>query len=70
MKLDFGLTKEEKIIVRKKWHKWFAWYPVRIGTKDWRWGEFIWRRLNDSLFSPAWKYSLTNPDDLNEKNKQ
>ena len=26
------------------WHKWFAWYPVRVGDNDCRWLEFVCRK--------------------------
>jgi len=29
----------------KKWHKWFAWYPVSVGKEDCRWLETVERSI-------------------------
>lgn len=26
---------------RSEWHRWFAWYPVRLGPHDCRWLEWV-----------------------------
>lgn len=44
MKLDCGETYDEKWTRLGKWHKWFAWYPVRVGVHDCRWFEYVERR--------------------------
>lgn len=51
MKLDFDsfcINLENKAAAKKYkltfWHKWFAWYPVRIGERDHRWLETVERR--------------------------
>jgi len=44
MKLDCGLTFNEKIAAWKEWHPWFAWRPVRVGHRDCRWLEWVERR--------------------------
>ena len=41
MKFNCGLTKNEKL---QSWHKWFAWYPVRISKNDCRWLETVYRK--------------------------
>jgi len=57
MKLNCGRTARERLIERldrksirsfelSKWHKWFAWYPIRIGYRDCRWLEYIERKAN------------------------
>lgn len=28
----------------EKWHPWFAWHPVRVGHRDWRWFETVERQ--------------------------
>lgn len=28
----------------RDWHKWFAWYPVKVRRGDVRWMEFVARR--------------------------
>lgn len=44
MKFNCGLSAEEKWEYKKKWHPWFAWYPVRIGHRDCRWLEYVDRK--------------------------
>lgn len=44
MKLNCGLTLKEEIEAKKKWHDWFAWYPVRVASSDCRWLETVERR--------------------------
>lgn len=48
MKFNCGLTDEE---IKEKlsptlcnWHKWFAWFPVRVGHMDCRWLEYVERK--------------------------
>ena len=51
MKVNCGKTWEEKRAAKEKWHKWFAWYPVRIGSHDCRWWETIERKGEYKLLS-------------------
>ena len=44
MKLDLGETYGEYLNRIKNWHKWFAWYPVRVASHDYRWLEYVERR--------------------------
>lgn len=48
MKLNCGMTAAEsaKFYDKKfnEWHRWFAWYPVRVGQRDCRWLETVERR--------------------------
>lgn len=44
MKFDLGETRYEKIARLEKWHRWFAWYPVRVAEHDYRWLEIVERR--------------------------
>lgn len=30
-----------------QWHRWYAWYPVRV-ENEWVWREWVERRLDDS----------------------
>lgn len=57
MKFDCGPTrtekrklKEEKIKKKyahlSKWHKRFAWFPVKVGSHDCRWLETIEKRID------------------------
>jgi len=38
---------------KERWHKWFAWYPVKL-HKNWAWFEFIYRRKNWTS-TPPWE---------------
>ena len=44
MKLDFGEDWEEKKRRLMKWHQYFAWHPVKVGSHDWRWLENVYRK--------------------------
>lgn len=44
MKFDLGETRAEMLARKEKWHKWFAWRPVRVGPHDYRWLEFVCRQ--------------------------
>lgn len=44
MRIIFGKTKEDKMKEREQWHKWFAWYPVRLPSKKFVWWELIDRK--------------------------
>ncbi|MBO0129139.1 hypothetical protein [Agrobacterium burrii] len=48
MKFNCGPTQQERRQqVRDRycvWHKWFAWFPVRVGNHDCRWLETIERK--------------------------
>lgn len=52
MKFNCGPTRAERMKKKKhtalkqklkdeQWHKWFAWYPVRIDKNDCRWLETV-----------------------------
>ena len=44
------------------WHRWFAWYPVRVDDKTiidkphWAWFKFLDRQLNGSDIHPYYVY--------------
>lgn len=42
----FGMTEEEKY----KWHRLFAWWPVRLNDDRWVWLQWYWRRYLDAGF--------------------
>ncbi len=50
MKFDCGPTeRERKQAARDRWctwHRWFAWFPVRVGPRDCRWLEYVERRAD------------------------
>jgi len=39
------------------WHKWFAWYPVKVGDQ-WQWLKFVYRK--------KWVNSLNSIDTMTE----
>ena len=44
MKFNCGETWDEKEKRLKDWHLWFAWRPVRVGSHDCRWWEWVERK--------------------------
>jgi len=32
------------VLRMSRWHRWFAWRPVRVGTHECRWLEFVERK--------------------------
>jgi hypothetical protein len=50
MKWNCGPSWEEKHETRQQWHPWFAWHPVRVGTGDCRWFEYVDRKVSYSDF--------------------
>lgn len=43
-----ALTKQQRVIARTKhlakWHKWFAWFPVKV-LNQWVWLEYVERKI-------------------------
>lgn len=70
--MKFGVKNaRERAEGYRKWHKWFAWRPVRVGAGDWRWLEVVMRKRECDRLAPTncgWKYlpkfksSYDNPD--------
>jgi len=67
MKFDCGPTYQEKKAIKdalwtaivdhkSQWHKWFAWFPVRVGSHDCRWLEHVERRGEWSEYWDTWSY--------------
>jgi hypothetical protein len=59
MKFRLGETFEEERERTCHWHRWFAWYPVRIG-KHHHWLEYVDRRLEwhySSYADNGWSWS-------------
>lgn len=56
MKLNCGPTADERHAARKEWHRWFAWYPVRVAQRDCRWLEYVARRDAAEYLQPLWEY--------------
>jgi len=45
MKIKFGKKDYyDECLATEDWHKWFAWFPVKVGCQDYRWLEFVNRR--------------------------
>lgn len=38
------------------WHRWFAWYPVRLAEHDCRWLEWVERHLTGVYVSSSWVF--------------
>ena len=53
MIFNCGLSWVEKFELSLKWHRWFAWHPVRTGKRECRWLEYVERRAVSSI---TWKY--------------
>lgn len=58
MKLDCGPTPRQRHQRKQLWHRWFAWFPVRIGPGDCRWLETIHRKgtYHASYGGDFWTY--------------
>lgn len=41
---SFNVKAEETYSRFSNWHRWYAWFPVRVGEDDCRWLEWIERR--------------------------
>lgn len=41
------------------WHRWFAWFPAKVGERDCRWLEYVLRRWSDHY--GCWVYSRIAP---------
>lgn len=44
MKFDCGLTPEERFANLTRWHRWFAWRPVRVKSGECYWLEWVERK--------------------------
>lgn len=65
MKFNLGPTFSERSDVKKKWHTWFAWFPVRIkGTHYWL--EPVLRRGESCIgcifFMLKYEYKIIQPN--------
>lgn len=59
MKFDCGLTKQERQERLETWHRWFAWCPIRMGSHDCRWLEYVWRKgkfYPYTIIGPYWEW--------------
>ncbi len=60
MKFNCGHTKEVRVNALHNWHRWFAWWPVRVGIKECRWLEFVERKGKQKMHGYdmlwSWEY--------------
>jgi len=58
MKFDCGPSWNEKRLAREQWHRWFAWFPVKVGERDCRWFEFVERKgaYYFTLYESGWDW--------------
>jgi len=56
MKWNCGPTYREWYAAINKWHRWFAWHPVRVGSRDCRWLEAVERRGYSCYDGISWEY--------------
>jgi hypothetical protein len=67
MRFNCGDGWLERRCKRERWHRWFAWRPVRVADGDCRWLEYVERqgRFFDygADFFWEWSYRLPSPTD-------
>jgi len=60
MKFATGPTWSERHSEKLKWHRWFAWHPVRVGSREKRWLEYVERKGTvweaTSIWGYTWEY--------------
>ncbi|MDR5008266.1 hypothetical protein RGK87_04490 [Agrobacterium fabacearum] len=65
MKLNCGPTIEQKRLELRDrfcvWHRWFAWFPVRVSSGECVWLEYVERRAG-GISSAGLIYELTPYD--------
>lgn len=77
MKINCGLTSEEKRCIKqnylRKWHIWFAWFPVRVSPNTCYWLEKV-ERKGEKHFDYggnswwAWEYKKYISTELEREN--
>lgn len=50
MKFNCGESFQERFDRENKWHKWWAWRPVRVGSHDCRWREYVLRKKDLRIY--------------------
>ena len=58
MRFNCGLSYLEKHFYKMEWHLSFAWVPHRVGFRDCRWLEPVWRKGQYWEGGWDWKYRL------------
>lgn len=46
---------------REKWHRYFAWYPIKVALNDCRWLEYVERKGLWIKHSDEWFYEYRAP---------
>jgi hypothetical protein len=63
-------SKQRRIVDKSRWHKWFAWRPVRVDYNDVRWLEFVFRKGSFDEYCPpfmTWEWQYKAIQTLEEK---
>lgn len=45
MRFNCGPSYAEKMKAREQWHRWYAWRPVSVASRDCRWLEYVERKI-------------------------
>lgn len=59
-----------KRVHKTKWHKWFAWYPIRLGNNDCRWFEYVERRIDYGTSVVPWAFYDTYYGEIYGRDKR
>lgn len=64
MKFNCGPSRAEKHDAKEKWHKWFAWRPVRVASGDCRWLETLERKgkFTAMYYDICWDWEYRVPE--------
>lgn len=55
----FWMSKNERYWYLAAWHEWFAWFPVRVADREFRWLETIYRKRVSKLgVGYRWEYGI------------
>lgn len=61
MKFNCGPTEQQRRQAARDrwcvWHRWFAWFPVRVGANDCRWLETVERRAGGAVMGIIREYA-------------
>ena len=56
MKFNCGPTYVEKMKAQEQWHRWYAWRPVRVDSRDCRWLEYVERKITNKMWGELREY--------------
>jgi len=69
VKIKFLENRRRKKLALRRWHKWFAWYPVIVGYDcDLRWLEYV-GRIQQRMYGEEW-FEYCSLDDYEKKTKK